>query len=531
MYKKRIVTLLLSMVLFQLWAYAIKEIAIIDKQQLEASGNEEVYSTLHLLKPGDELLLTDGVYKDIKLILNCSGEKDYPITIRAKNPGKVFISGDAKVEMRGEHLILEGFYFKEGNRDINKWKSHGPGLVAIYGSHNRVTNCVFDFFDDANSAYITTSLTEDGKVPQFCRIDHCTFTDKITFDQVINLNNTQKAIKDGAASGPPMYHRVDHCFFSNPKKPGNAGGGIRIGYYRNDIGRCLIDSNLFVRQDSEPEIITSKSQENVFYNNTYVNCQGTMNLRHGDHQVAINNFFIGSDTKYEYGGMFIWGSEHIIACNYFELPTTIKSRGNAALYLNPGPIGSEHALAFNSLIINNSFVNVNGYAIHFNPLDERRKEFSKENNLTFEVPNNLNIKGNIFYSGQNPTYPFFKDDYLLGRNSWDNNFAFGSKTGIFLNKGIVKKNLHIKKDSNGVFRPASDSNYALSKVNDVKLIEGIDLDLNYLINQGITGKPLVWEDVKPYWLKEIPGTYASEGKLSPEREARFQKVINRDKSN
>lgn len=62
-----------------------------------------------------------------------------------------------------------------------------------------------------------------------------------------------------------MYHRIDHRFFSNPKKPGNAGGGIRIGYYRKDTGRCIVDSYLFMRQDSEPEIVTSKPQENVYY--------------------------------------------------------------------------------------------------------------------------------------------------------------------------------------------------------------------------------------------------------------------------
>ena len=160
-----------------------------------------------------------------------------------------------------------------------------------------MTECVFNDFDQVNSAYITTSLTFDKVVPKHCRIDHCVFVGKKTLDQVINLNNGTAAIKDGSYSGPAMYHRIDHCFFSNPKKKGNAGGGIRIGYYRYDIGRCLVDSNLFQRQDSEGEIVTSKSQENVFYANTILNSQGTLNFRHGDKQVALNNFFISTDEK------------------------------------------------------------------------------------------------------------------------------------------------------------------------------------------------------------------------------------------
>jgi chondroitin B lyase len=475
------------------------------------ASNEAIYQAVKKVKPSGILQIADGTYKDIKLIISNSGKPDLPITIQAENPGKVFFTGDAKVEMRGEHLVLEGIWFKDGNRDIQKWKSHGPGLVAMYGSYNRVTACVFDCFDEANSAYITTSLTEDGKVPQYCRIDHCSFTDKITFDQVINLNNTAKAIKDGSAGGPAMYHRVDHCFFANPQKPGNAGGGIRIGYYRNDMGRCLVDSNLFMRQDSEAEIITSKSQENVFYGNTFLNCQGTMNFRHGDHQVAINNFYMGNDDKFGYGGMFVWGSKHVIACNYFELPETIKSRGNAALYLNPGPVASEHALAFDMLIVNNEFINVNGYAIHFNPLDERRKEYCAVNQLKFETPHQLVIEGNLFFRGKNYSYPFFKDDYFeLGKNTWSGNMASGAATGIMLDI------------------PASKSAYKPVEVNSIRPIEGIALDLNALVSQGVTGKPLTWDNVRPYWLKEMPGTYALTGKLSPDRAAKFKEVIKRN---
>ena len=57
------------------------------------------------------------------------------------------------------------------------------------------------------------------------------------------------------------------------------------------LGQCLVDSNYFERQDSEAEIITSKSQQNVYYNNVFKHCQGTLNFRHGDNQVAIANNF------------------------------------------------------------------------------------------------------------------------------------------------------------------------------------------------------------------------------------------------
>jgi|GEM_PF-1057509 len=493
-------------------------------KELEVSSVKEIYKLLPALNPGDKLLLADGIYKDIQLIVNTSGAKEQPIIIASKNPGDVFFTGDVKVELRGEHLILKDIYFKDGNRNPEKWESHGPGLVAMYGSYNRVTGCVFDAFDQANSAYINTSLTEDGKVPQHCRIDHCVFTDKITFDQVINLNNRPKADKESEVLGEAMYHRVDHCFFSNPPKPGNAGGGIRIGYYRNDIGRCLIDSNVFMRQDSEAEIITSKSQENVFYNNTFLNCRGTMNFRHGDKQVAINNFFISTDKKYGYGGMFVWGSRHIIANNYFSLQQTIAPRGSAALYLNPGPEASEHALAFDILLINNVFENNNGYAINFSPLAGRRRTFAAENKLPFKYPYAINLQGNIFFNGKGYEYDFFKADSVDA--IWKNNYAYGSALGIAPDKGLNQQPFEIT--GNNCFSLHGIS-YSPSKVTGIKPIEGIAIDINTLINNGINGKPITWDDIRPKWLKDIPGSYALNAKLTPETQQKFNEVIKANK--
>lgn len=521
----------LNFIIFLLFTFSCtaQEKKAATERYLTAGSNEEVYTAVEEIMPGTVLALADGVYKDIKLIIKRSGEAGKPIRIKAANPGRVFFTGDAKVEMWGEHLILEGIFFKDGARNINEWKSHGPGLVAIYGSYNRVTNCAFDAFDEANSAYITTSLTEDGKVPQYCRIDHCSFTNKITFDQVINLNNAFQAVKDGPG-GPPMYHRVDHNFFSNPPKPGNAGGGIRIGYWRNDIGRCLIDSNLFMRQDSEPEIVTSKSQENVFYANTFINCRGTLNFRHGDRQAAVNNFFIGTDTKFGYGGMFVWGSRHVIASNYFELPKTISSRGDAVLYLNPGAEASEHALAFYVLIANNSFMNNNGYAVHFNPLDERRKEFCKENGLVFQTPHHITLKGNIFFAAKASDYTFFKDDYPGEHHHvWDNNLAYGSPLGTAAAKGILETPFQVSRFF-GLYKPDIEAGYTPSQANNTSFsIEGIDLDLNRLISRGITGKPLTLAETGPVWMKEVP-QYALTGRLPLPLQHRLNRVVERDKS-
>ena len=488
----------------------------------------EVYQQINALLPGDSMILNDGDYKDLQLVVTVFGSKLKPITIAAKNPGQVFFIGDAKVALRGLYIVLSGISFERGNRDVDVWKSHGPGLVAIYGSYNRVTNCRFDNFDEANSAWITTSLSESGEVPTHCRIDHCSFTNKLTFDQVINLNNT---FKKDTIGGPAMYHRIDHCFFSNPKKKGNAGGGIRVGYYRNDTGRCVIDSNIFIRQDSEAEIITSKSRENIYYFNTFINCQGTLNFRHGDKQVAINNFFIGNDSLFEYGGMYVWGSDHIIGNNYFNLKRTIKSRGNAAVYLNAGTKASEHALAYNIQFIKNVFVNVNGYAIHFNPMLENRKAFASELQQPLELPHHIQLIDNVFFNNKYFAYSFFKIDSIASNRyiNWEHCIYSGSGTGIAPAAGLVAQSIRWKETDRDFELPQ-----LRQRTNVVNLlydgIEGIDFSIKEKIKQGIEGSPLHIRDVMPNWMFPANGSYYQTGKLPVELKQRLAKITNRNQS-
>ncbi|QZT35775.1 hypothetical protein K5X82_10655 [Halosquirtibacter xylanolyticus] len=480
-----------------------KEETNIEEEQflhsIEVSSVIEVQEALSKIKEGQTLVLLPGEYKHLKLVVRASGTSKNPIYIKSKKPGEAIITGNCKVELRGEYITLDGFLFKNGMRNSSEWRSHGPGLIAIYGSHNRVTECVVDGFNDVTNSYITTSLTPEGKAPQYCRIDHCSFMNKTTNDQVMNLNNTAKKSITGPA-GIPMYHRVDHCYFYNPvKKSGNAGGGVRIGYWRKDYGRCRVDSNMFVRQNSEPEIITSKSMENIYYQNTFIDCDGTMNFRHGDKQVLLQNFFISNDTKHDAGGAFIWGSGHMIAGNYFSLRRTMASRGHAALYLNSGAKEKEHALAYNITIANNFFANNNGYAVDLQGLKDRRIPWCKEKGYTYEDPHSITFNGNIFYQ-ESYSYDFFSTDqpaYDFG--VFEKNYIYGSPLGI--NKKIsevLSKEDFKSKDSDGVYPLPSCCKPAEVTYRN---IEGIDLDISQIASEGVKGKPLVKNDVGASWYK------------------------------
>lgn len=475
---------------------------LVAEKIVTVSSVEQLNDAVEKLQIGDVIELADGDYHDVKLIVKQSGTLRNPIEIRAKDAGKVVFCGDIKVELRGNHTKFGGINFKNGARNPKEWRSHGQGLVAIYGDYCHVVDCLFTDFDKIPSAYITTSLDENGRVPQYAHIEYCAFVGKTTLDQVINFNNTPKKSVDGEP-GKPMYHRINNCYFSNPKKKGNAGGGIRIGYWRKDYGRCLIDNNLFERQDSEAEIVTSKSMENVFYNNTFLNCQGTLNFRHGDKQVAINNFFIGTDTKYQYGGMYIWGSNHIIACNHFQLSSTLKARGNSAIYFNAGPEGVEHALAHSMLVINNNFIDVNGTDINFATAqyDARVKSYGRDK---VKDPYGIDFVNNRFISENPKARPLINDRFdVAPKQTWIANVYKGMENGL---KGEIDGLKRI----NSVTLRYDDSTVYVENIEpiDPKLItkylpynniKGIDLDFTELIKDGTTSSPLTHSQVGPRW--------------------------------
>ena len=482
---------------------------------VEVAGTEALEQAVREARPGDRILLEDGVYRDVKLIVEQSGWFDRPLLVEARHPGEVTFSGDVRVELRGDHVALRGIRFTDGARNPQEWQSHGPGLVAIYGDYCEVADCLFFDFDEANSAYITTSLDEAGRVPRYASIHHCAFIEKRTLDQVINLNNTPCKSDEGE-SGVPMYHRVSYCYFSNPPKKGNAGGGIRIGYWRKDYGRCLIDNNLFERQDSEAEIITSKSMENVFYNNTFLNCRGTLNFRHGDRQVAINNFFIGTDTMYGYGGMYVWGSDHIIACNFFKLPSTIEARGNSAVYFNCGPVASEHALAYDILFAKNTLIDTGGTDLNFASLYDRRVEaFGREN---VGSPHGIRFIGNRFFSETGKRQPILHDpNRVAGTNIWIGNLYNGMETGC--ESPVEGLSLSTRPaprydDSKVYLEEDEELDFSLIEPHlPFTRIEGIDLDFRKLIDRGCLLSPLTRREVGPRWCRSLPGSYADTGRF------------------
>jgi len=103
------------------------------------SPDGNLAAALGKLRPGDTLLLRDGIYRQ-ELHPPRSGEKGRPITIRAEHDGGAVIDGEGKrapVAIRGRnYIIIEGLVAR------NSADRNGTGVYEIFkGSHNIIRRC------------------------------------------------------------------------------------------------------------------------------------------------------------------------------------------------------------------------------------------------------------------------------------------------------------------------------------------------------------------------------------------------------
>jgi len=76
--------------------------------QIKVSNSDELNNAIKDSKPGDDIVLTNGVWKDVKIKFRGKGTKDKPITLRAETAGKVSIEGQSYLKFGGEYLISFG---------------------------------------------------------------------------------------------------------------------------------------------------------------------------------------------------------------------------------------------------------------------------------------------------------------------------------------------------------------------------------------------------------------------------------------
>lgn len=289
----------------------------------KVSNISELNNAFAEAEPGDEIVMTAGIWTDAKIHFYGEGTEKKPITLRAEEPGKTIIEGQSYLHLGGEYLVVEGLYFKNGYSPSSSVIRYQIGKDST-AFHCRVTQCVVEDFNKPSR------LTNDRWISFFGRhntMDYCYIAGKSNDGETLR-------VFQGGNKHQFNHHQITNNYFGpRPRKGGPRGETIRVGDSSSSMtpGYVNISNNYFDRCNGEVEVISDKTNFNTFGNNIFYKCEGSLVMRHSDFTSVDGNMFIGGDESDFYGGIRVINSGHWITNNYFYKINGYEFRSPLAL--------------------------------------------------------------------------------------------------------------------------------------------------------------------------------------------------------
>lgn len=427
-----------------------------------------------MLQPGDTVILNDGQWNDQAIVCSGKGASEKPITFRAATPGKVVLGGNSSVVVDGEHVVVSGLFVKDGT-------ATGAG-IALKGRHCRLSESAVV---GGQYKFLVHLFGVEN------RVDHCYLAEKTSESPTMQVE----------APGEPNRHRIDHNLFGHrPPLGKNGGETMRVGYSHQSMNSSgtVVEDNLFDRCDGEIEIISSKSCDNVYRRNTFLDCAGMFTLRHGNRCTVEGNFFIAHHKRGS-GGIRVIGENHTIVNNY------IDGVEKGAFWITSGIPDSPLVGYFRArgcLIAFNTVVDSAG------PYLDLAAGFGTSNRSL--LPENITIANNVFVVPK--TVSLLKGKQGVGFK-WVGNFADVSTPAGGEYAGISLGKLKLEQAKDGLWRPAADSpvrGAAEGSFPAVKIdIDGqprmgrLDAGCDQQSSEPVTSRPLTAADAGPEWMKAV----------------------------
>jgi len=234
----------------------------------------------------------------------------------------VFLEGQSNLKIGGEFLHVEGLVFRNG---------HTPsGSVIAYRidkevtcNNCRITECVIDDYNPSERFDSDYWIEMYGKNNRF---DHNYLVGKRNRGVTLAVRLPREEDREN-------NHRIDHNHFGyHPTLGSNGGETLRVGtsHFSMSNSKTVVEDNFFERCNGELEIISSKSCQNTFRNNSFFECQGTVTMRHGNETLVDNNYFFGNG-KPNTGGIRIINEKQTVVNNYLEGLTGTRFRSAFAI--------------------------------------------------------------------------------------------------------------------------------------------------------------------------------------------------------
>jgi poly(beta-D-mannuronate) lyase len=277
-------------------------------ETITANNPSELRDAMKRARPGDEVVLSEGEWRDAELRIDGEGTASEPITVRAAALGKTILTGASRVRLSGSHIVLKGLWMQNPENANVDWFEFRYDSKRL-ASHCTVMDCAFT--EEAEFPSIDKESRWIGIYGEANRLTSCRIEGKKNKGAtlVVWLGDSNKG-----------SHTIASNYFGiRPRLGKNGGETLRIGDSDASMqaARCLVESNLFENCDGETECISNKSCENLYRNNTFREVKGTLTLRHGNSCLVEGNIFLGNKVG-QTGGIRIIGEDHRVVNNYLQ---------------------------------------------------------------------------------------------------------------------------------------------------------------------------------------------------------------------
>ncbi|MBL7875287.1 MAG: polysaccharide lyase 6 family protein [Cyclobacteriaceae bacterium] len=362
---------------------------------------DELNAAVAIAKPGDKIVMANGVWENVELLFEAHGTEENPIELVAEKEGEVILSGLSNLRIAGEYLSISGLVFKNGYTPTGEVISFRKDKNAL-SNHVTVKNCVIDNYSNPERFISDIWVSIYGKNNTF---EHNSLIDK-------RNSGVTLAVRLDTEESRENHHRIINNYFGPRQNLGSNGGEtIRIGtsHYSLSNSNTLVENNYFDRCNGEHEIISNKSGSNIYKSNVFYECVGTLTMRHGKYTLVENNYFLGNG-KVNTGGIRVINEYQTVKNNYLTGLTGYRFRG-ALVVMNGVPNSpiNRYNQVVDSKIENNILIDCDYIQLCAGSDQERSA-----------VPIGTTMTGNVFMSKTNLD-PFTIYDDISGI-TFKNNF-------------------------------------------------------------------------------------------------------------
>ncbi|MFO1434542.1 MAG: chondroitinase-B domain-containing protein [Candidatus Competibacteraceae bacterium] len=289
---------------------------------IKIKSSNEFKNALKSVKPGDEIVVQNGMYRDLLLWIpaGINGIKEKPILLRPESPEGVLLNEKSSIHVCSDFWTVSGFHFRRAEQAV--WIDNAS-FVKLSELKMEQTGCLRwegEACDPASSIGRSLQVTGHSENVEITKSEFIEWYGVAIYVSQVKPELEGTRDDKGALLRNSKNLLIQGNRFSNPPYPPlrtNGGEAIMLGLgytgQKDDALNSRVEENLFENVNSDSEIVSVKSSSNLIRKNEFRDCKGHLSIRLGNFNVIEENTLVGTNH-----GIRVSGASNLIQRNHLE---------------------------------------------------------------------------------------------------------------------------------------------------------------------------------------------------------------------